>query len=99
MHSFFLLFNRYLLEKAKGEKLFVAFSSPLLSRAGRVADSLSVSVLVNSIWEDVHPPAADEVVPYAELPQATDGSILKKLAVLKLNGGLGTCPLCHRLEN
>ncbi|CDZ98847.1 utp-glucose-1-phosphate uridylyltransferase [Phaffia rhodozyma] len=67
MNSFFLLFNRYLLEKAKGEKLD---------------------------WDQVNPPAADQIVPYADLPASTDGSILNKLAVLKLNGGLGTTMGC-----
>lgn len=30
------------------------------------------------------------MTPYNSLPEATDPSILNKLAVLKLNGGLGT---------
>lgn len=42
-----------------------------------------------SVWDKINPPAAEQVVPYADLPESTDGSILRKLAVLKLNGGLG----------
>ena len=47
------------------------------------------SFVLSSVWDKINPPRADEVVPYADLPESTDGSILRKLAVLKLNGGLG----------
>ncbi|KEI42794.1 uncharacterized protein L969DRAFT_84680 [Mixia osmundae IAM 14324] len=67
MHSFFLLFNRYLSEKAKGQKLQ---------------------------WDRVKPPAPEQVVAYKSLKDAKDSSILNKLAVLKLNGGLGTTMGC-----
>ncbi|KDQ21911.1 hypothetical protein BOTBODRAFT_50439 [Botryobasidium botryosum FD-172 SS1] len=63
MQGFFSLFNRYLSEKAKGEKIE---------------------------WDQIHPPAADQVVEYASLPETADTAILEKLVVLKLNGGLGT---------
>ena len=43
-----------------------------------------------SDWERIKAPAADQIVPYDSLPEATDKSILTKLAVLKVNGGLGT---------
>lgn len=46
--------------------------------------------LTLSDWEKIQPPAPSQVTPYASLPQATDPSVLSKLAVLKLNGGLGT---------
>ncbi|KAI9509718.1 UDPGP-domain-containing protein [Russula earlei] len=36
------------------------------------------------------PLANDKIVPYASLPKFKDSSILNKLAVLKVNGGLGT---------
>lgn len=42
-------------------------------------------------WEKIKPPAADQVVNYNSLPEATEGrDLLDKLVVLKLNGGLGT---------
>mgnify|MGYP001759582723 FL=1 len=67
MSSFYHLFNRFLAEKAKGEKLD---------------------------WEKIQPPAPEQVTPYASLPEASDPSMLNKLAVLKLNGGLGTTMGC-----
>merc|ERR1711939_1052007 len=67
MQSFFILFNRYLAETAKNEKID---------------------------WEKIQPPTPEQVVPYAELPEKTDPSLLDKLAVLKLNGGLGTTMGC-----
>ncbi|WFC98946.1 UTP--glucose-1-phosphate uridylyltransferase [Malassezia yamatoensis] len=67
MASFYHLFNRFLAEKAKGEKLD---------------------------WEKIQPPAPNQVTSYASLPEAHDPSILNKLAVLKLNGGLGTTMGC-----
>jgi len=66
MQSFFLLFNRYLTEKAKGEKID---------------------------WEKIQPPAPSHVLKYETLPHV-DKNILNKLAVLKLNGGLGTTMGC-----
>jgi UTP--glucose-1-phosphate uridylyltransferase len=47
-------------------------------------------VLARSDWNKVHAPAPEQITPYAELPKASDPSLLNKLAVLKLNGGLGT---------
>ncbi|TYJ57552.1 hypothetical protein B9479_001634 [Cryptococcus floricola] len=66
MQSFFILFNRFLTERAKGEKLD---------------------------WEKINPPKPEQVRPYKEL-DGVDPSILDKLAVLKLNGGLGTTMGC-----
>jgi len=48
------------------------------------------SVLLYSDWDRIKSPAEDQIVPYAELSQPKDSSILDKLAVLKVNGGLGT---------
>lgn len=42
------------------------------------------------VWENVHSPTDEMVVPYSSIPQDVDPSILSKIAVLKLNGGLGT---------
>ncbi|BGP18750.1 UTP-glucose-1-phosphate uridylyltransferase [Rhodosporidiobolus nylandii] len=67
MQSFFILFNRYLSERAKGQKID---------------------------WEKIEPPTKEQIVPYADLPETTDPSLLDKLAVLKLNGGLGTTMGC-----
>jgi len=66
MQSFFLLFNRFLTERAKGEKLD---------------------------WEKIHPPNPKQLLPYKTI-EGVDPSILNKLAVLKLNGGLGTTMGC-----
>ena len=43
-----------------------------------------------SDWNKVKSPAADQIVSYSDLPASNDTSILEKVAVLKLNGGLGT---------
>ncbi|EKM54584.1 uncharacterized protein PHACADRAFT_258540, partial [Phanerochaete carnosa HHB-10118-sp] len=40
-------------------------------------------------WDRIKSPGEDKVVPYANLPEG-DPSALQKLAVLKVNGGLGT---------
>ncbi|PCH43926.1 UTP-glucose-1-phosphate uridylyltransferase [Wolfiporia cocos MD-104 SS10] len=40
-------------------------------------------------WDKIRSPAEDQIVPYAKLPQG-NSSNLNKLAVLKVNGGLGT---------
>jgi UTP--glucose-1-phosphate uridylyltransferase len=41
-------------------------------------------------WDRIKSPAEDKIVPYAKLPKPSDTNNLKKLAVLKVNGGLGT---------
>jgi len=41
-------------------------------------------------WERIKSPAADQIIPYANLQSPPDSSNLDKLAVLKVNGGLGT---------
>ncbi|CAL1707727.1 unnamed protein product [Somion occarium] len=41
-------------------------------------------------WDRIKSPSADKVVPYDQLPDITDPKSLNKLAVLKVNGGLGT---------
>ena len=46
-----------------------------------------------SDWEKVQPPKPEHVRKYEVLP-SVDPSILNKLAVLKLNGGLGTTMGC-----
>jgi len=45
-------------------------------------------------WNRIAPPKADQVVPYSDLAEAAPGPLLKKLAVVKLNGGLGTSMGC-----
>ncbi|KAJ9060257.1 UTP-glucose-1-phosphate uridylyltransferase, variant 2 [Entomophthora muscae] len=47
-------------------------------------------------WARVRSPPDEKVIPYSQLPQSsqTDGELLNKLAVLKLNGGLGTTMGC-----
>ncbi|KIY49073.1 UTP-glucose-1-phosphate uridylyltransferase [Fistulina hepatica ATCC 64428] len=41
-------------------------------------------------WDKIKSPAPEQIVPYAQLPPITDPTSLGKLAVLKVNGGLGT---------
>ena len=48
------------------------------------------SIHFHSDWQKVSAPAEKQVVPYEQLPQNGGTSSLKKLAVLKVNGGLGT---------
>jgi UTP--glucose-1-phosphate uridylyltransferase len=48
---------------------------------------------LSSDWEKINPPKAEQVRPYAVLDNV-DPAILDKLAVLKLNGGLGTTMGC-----
>jgi UDP-N-acetylglucosamine pyrophosphorylase len=43
----------------------------------------------HSDWDKVKGPPADRILPYKEL-ENVDPSILDKLVVLRLNGGLGT---------
>ncbi|KAL5507109.1 UGP1 [Sanghuangporus vaninii] len=42
------------------------------------------------VWDRIKSPAPEQIVPYDTLPKVNDPSILNKLAVLKVNGGLGT---------
>ncbi|THH19941.1 hypothetical protein EW146_g1313 [Bondarzewia mesenterica] len=41
-------------------------------------------------WDRIKSPAADQIVAYDKLPEVTDPKAMNKLAVLKVNGGLGT---------
>ena len=45
-------------------------------------------------WERIAPPAEGQVVDYNELANSESVAFLSKLAVLKLNGGLGTSVGC-----
>ncbi|KAI8882988.1 UTP--glucose-1-phosphate uridylyltransferase [Backusella circina FSU 941] len=67
MDGFYMLFTRYLDEKAKGKKLD---------------------------WDKIQSPSEEQVIPYASIPETTSKADLEKLAVLKLNGGLGTTMGC-----
>ncbi|KZT67151.1 UTP--glucose-1-phosphate uridylyltransferase [Daedalea quercina L-15889] len=42
------------------------------------------------VWDNIKSPGADQIVPYDQLPTNSDPTNLRKLAVLKVNGGLGT---------
>lgn len=48
----------------------------------------------HSDWDKIQPPSPEQIVKYADLPEVKDPSLLDKLAVLKLNGGLGTTMGC-----
>lgn len=41
-------------------------------------------------WDKIRSPSADQIVSYADLVEPKDRAALSKLAVLKVNGGLGT---------
>ena len=56
-----------------------------MSRCCPAADALSPL----SEWDRIRSPGEDKIVPYANLNEG-DPSALQKLAVLKVNGGLGT---------
>ncbi len=43
-----------------------------------------------SEWDRIKSPAPEQIVPYDKLPKVTNPENLSKLAVLKVNGGLGT---------
>lgn len=45
-------------------------------------------------WEKIQTPSSEQIVPYSTIPEVTDTADLEKLAVLKLNGGLGTTMGC-----
>ena len=45
-------------------------------------------------WAKINPPAPDQVVSYDKLPNTDAVEFLNKLAVIKLNGGLGTSMGC-----
>lgn len=80
MQSFFYLFTRYLAERARSQELY-AFLQPPHARLFTQVSS--------SDWDRIASPSEDKIVPYSKLPTA-DASNLNKLAVLKVNGGLGT---------
>ncbi|KAG0163306.1 UTP-glucose-1-phosphate uridylyltransferase [Apophysomyces sp. BC1034] len=67
MDGFYMLFTRFLDEKAKGKKLD---------------------------WDKIQSPSDEQVVRYTDLTETTSSGDLNKLAVLKLNGGLGTTMGC-----
>ncbi|KAL1919688.1 uncharacterized protein VTP21DRAFT_1619 [Calcarisporiella thermophila] len=68
MDGFFMLFTRFLNERAKGTKID---------------------------WDKIQSPSPEQIIPYNELPEAENTDALNKLAVLKLNGGLGTTMGCQ----
>lgn len=47
-----------------------------------------------SSWDKIQSPSNEQIVPYKNLDQVSAPSDLSKLAVLKLNGGLGTTMGC-----
>ncbi|KNE54508.1 hypothetical protein AMAG_00479 [Allomyces macrogynus ATCC 38327] len=70
MDNFYMLFTRYLADRAKGHKID---------------------------WNKIKSPNPEQIVPYAKLPacpNTDEARLLSKLAVLKLNGGLGTTMGC-----
>ncbi|KAI0244866.1 UTP-glucose-1-phosphate uridylyltransferase [Massospora cicadina] len=60
----------------------------------RFSEEKSQGVKLN--WAQVRSPAAEKIIAYDTLPKSSisNGELLRKLAVLKLNGGLGTTMGC-----
>ena len=83
MQAFFYLFTRYLSERAKSVDLSV-FPFSLYS------PDVPCSRSFFSDWDRIKSPADDQIVPYDTLVAPNDQASLNKLAVLKVNGGLGT---------
>jgi UTP--glucose-1-phosphate uridylyltransferase len=83
MQAFFYLFTRYLSERAKSVDLSVF---PFSLCRSKVPCSRSFF----SEWDLIKSPAEDQIVPYDTLVAPNDQASLNKLAVLKVNGGLGT---------
>ena len=81
MQSFFYLFTRYLAKRAHAQELYVAHTI-------RFTQS-SLTSCMYSDWDRINSPSDDKIVPYSKL-SAGDNKNLNKLAVLKVNGGLGT---------
>ncbi|KAJ8660144.1 hypothetical protein O0I10_004003 [Lichtheimia ornata] len=67
MDGFYMLFTRFMDEKAKGTKLD---------------------------WDKIQSPSPEQIVSYQDFSNSATPDDLKKLAVLKLNGGLGTTMGC-----
>jgi UDP-N-acetylglucosamine pyrophosphorylase len=49
-----------------------------------------INVVTISEWDRIKSPDDKHVIPYDYLPQISSADALSKLAVLKVNGGLGT---------
>jgi UTP--glucose-1-phosphate uridylyltransferase len=56
-----------------------------------------VTHICASDWDRIKSPAPEQIVPYDKLPKVTSPDALNKLAVLKVNGGLGTSMGMSRL--
>ncbi|KAJ7446200.1 UTP-glucose-1-phosphate uridylyltransferase [Mycena galericulata] len=68
------------------QAFFYLFTRYLSERA----KSQDLCVPAHNDWDLIKSPAEEQIVPYAKLPKPSDPKNLNKLAVLKVNGGLGT---------
>lgn len=59
-----------------------------------MSEVASITIFPNTCrrrsWDRIKAPAADQIIKYDKLPSVLDSRNLNKLAVLKVNGGLGT---------
>jgi UTP--glucose-1-phosphate uridylyltransferase len=83
MQSFFHLFTRYMEGGAASELLY------------SISLECSLAIISHTFshgrdWERVNPPPGDQILSYDQLPVPANVGNLAKLAVLKVNGGLGT---------
>lgn len=83
MDSFYRLFTRYLAERAERKEMYVV-SRLTCHKAS------NVPFYHFRDWDRMTGPAADDIVSYSALPEAPTPKSFQKLAVLKVNGGLGT---------
>jgi UTP--glucose-1-phosphate uridylyltransferase len=51
-------------------------------------------IVFSSDWDRIQSPSNEQIVAYKTIPEVSSSSDLDKLAVLKLNGGLGTTMGC-----
>jgi len=72
MQGFLSLFNRYLSQRAKNEKLYQIQSS-------RCHLGYSDAIFDHREWDKVHSPSSEQVVAYSSLPEPQDAGILEKV--------------------
>lgn len=93
MDNFFILFTRYLNEKSKGTKLYVMHLVDLINTHVYIYLFTRKFIFLRN-WDKVKEPSPEQIITYKKLPKCDNPEYLNKLAVLKLNGGLGTTMGC-----
>lgn len=65
-----------------------------LVRHGHVEAQIFPFPFSHRSWDKIQSPSDEQIIPYKDLEEISSPSELSKLAVLKLNGGLGTTMGC-----